>query len=119
MPSRLKPWQLGALLALLCALAVGGFGVALHRRRRAIRRVSWTRFRCNGAVRGISTLRSCAPAACWTGWPVKKAAEDPEYRDFAEQIGFDYRTDLDGIAAAYVNGGLYAAMRGRFDWRQA
>ena len=45
-----------------------------------------------------------------------KAAEEQDYRQFVEQSGFDYRTDLDAVAAAFVNGDTYFALRGRFQW---
>jgi len=47
-----------------------------------------------------------------------KAAEEPDYQKFVEQIGFDYRTDLDAVAAAFVNGASYLTIRGRFQWKQ-
>jgi len=47
-----------------------------------------------------------------------KAAEEPDYRKFVDETGFDYRTDLDALAAAFVDGRFYATLRGRFRWRQ-
>ena len=47
-----------------------------------------------------------------------KAVEEPEYRQFIEQTGFDYRTDMDGIAAAFSPNGAYFAARGRFQWKR-
>ncbi len=43
-----------------------------------------------------------------------KAAEAPDYRKFVEQTGFDYRTDLDAAALAFIHGNTYMALRGRF-----
>jgi hypothetical protein len=43
-----------------------------------------------------------------------KAAEEPDYRKFVEQTGFDYRTDLDAAAIAFIHGNTYMALRGRF-----
>jgi hypothetical protein len=45
-----------------------------------------------------------------------KAAEEADYRKFGEQTGFDYRTDLDAVAGAFVEGRVYIALRGRFEW---
>jgi len=45
-----------------------------------------------------------------------KAAEEADYRKFVEQTGFDYRTDLDAVAAAFVDGRVYTTLRGRFQW---
>jgi hypothetical protein len=47
-----------------------------------------------------------------------KAAEEPDYRRFVDETGFDYRTDLDALAAAFVENRFYATLRGRFRWKQ-
>jgi len=47
-----------------------------------------------------------------------KAVEERDYRNFVEQTGFDYRTDLDAIAAVFQSSGVYLVVRGRFDWPQ-
>ena len=47
-----------------------------------------------------------------------KAAEESDYRNFIDKTGFDYRTDLDAVAAAFVNGSVYITLRGRFQWKQ-
>jgi hypothetical protein len=47
-----------------------------------------------------------------------KAAEEPDYRKFVDETGFDYRTDLDALAAAFVENRFYATLRGRFRWKQ-
>jgi hypothetical protein len=47
-----------------------------------------------------------------------KASEEPDYRKFVEQTGFDYRNDLDAVAAAFFHNDVYFAMRGRFQWKK-
>jgi len=47
-----------------------------------------------------------------------KAAEEPDYRKFVEQTGFDYRTDLDAVAAAFFHNDVYFVLRGRFQWKK-
>lgn len=47
-----------------------------------------------------------------------KAAEEPEYRDFALQIDFDYRKDLDRIVFAVAPTGKFMLASGRFDWKR-
>lgn len=47
-----------------------------------------------------------------------KAAEEPDYRKFVEQTGFDYRKDLDSVAAAFAPNASYFAVHGRFQWKQ-
>ena len=47
-----------------------------------------------------------------------KAAEEPDYLKFVNDTGFDYRTDLDALGAAFVDNRFYATLRGRFRWKQ-
>ncbi len=53
-----------------------------------------------------------------------KAAEEPDYRQFVEQTGFDYRDDLEAIAIAVRENpqthqrDYFAAARGHFDWKR-
>ena len=45
-----------------------------------------------------------------------KTAEEPDYRQFVQQTKFDYRQDLDAVAAALKDGRIYFALRGHFHW---
>ena len=45
-------------------------------------------------------------------------AEEPEYRRFVEQTGFDYRIDLDAVAASLTPDTRYFVLRGTFRWKQ-
>lgn len=47
-----------------------------------------------------------------------KAEEEPDYRKFVEQTGFDYRSDLDAVAAGFEHGDVYMVLRGHFDWKR-
>lgn len=47
-----------------------------------------------------------------------KTAEEADYRKFVDATGFDYRTDLDALAASFVDNRFYATLRGRFRWKQ-
>lgn len=47
-----------------------------------------------------------------------KATEEPEYREFARQIDFDYNQDLDAAALAIAPTGRYLLVRGRFNWKK-
>jgi len=46
-----------------------------------------------------------------------KATEEPEYREFARQIDFDYREDLDSVLLAVAPAGKFILARGRFHWK--
>lgn len=63
----------------------------------------------------VDTLRKAGILNLLAG---SKAVEEAEYRKFVQQTGFDYRTDLDSVAAAFVNGASYFIVRGRFQWKQ-
>ncbi|HTM51970.1 MAG TPA: hypothetical protein VL285_24915 [Bryobacteraceae bacterium] len=45
-----------------------------------------------------------------------QGAEEPDYQKFVEQTGFNYRTDLDAVAAGFRDGDEYFAAQGRFKW---
>jgi hypothetical protein len=46
-----------------------------------------------------------------------KAAEELEYQQFVDQTLFDYRTELDAVAAAIQGQNIFFLLRGRFHWR--
>jgi hypothetical protein len=46
-----------------------------------------------------------------------KAVEEADYQQFVNETKFDYRQDLDAIAAAFKDGKVYFALRGRFHWK--
>lgn len=46
-----------------------------------------------------------------------KAAEDDEYRAFAQRIHLDWRQDLDTAMIAFAPSGKYMLVKGRFDWK--
>lgn len=45
-----------------------------------------------------------------------KMAAEPEYRQFLEATGFDYRRDLQQLTAAFSKSGSFFIARGHFDW---
>lgn len=44
-------------------------------------------------------------------------SEAPDYQQFVRDTKFDYRDDLDAIAAEFKDGATYFAVRGRFHWK--
>jgi hypothetical protein len=114
---RLKPWQLAGAVILLCVAAVAA--------------VRWIRVsRPYDAARLLAALPSERATLLYIDTGLlrqsgmldllagSKAAEESDYRKFIEQTGFDYRTDLDAVAAAFINGSVYLTLRGRFQWKQ-
>jgi hypothetical protein len=43
-------------------------------------------------------------------------ALEPEYKQFVEGTGFDYKRDLDSVTASFSRSGNYFIARGRFHW---
>lgn len=43
---------------------------------------------------------------------------EPEYRQFVDGTGFDYRRDLDSLVASFSPSGTFFIARGRFDWKK-
>jgi hypothetical protein len=41
---------------------------------------------------------------------------EPEYKQFLDGTGFDYRRDLDSVVASFSGSGTFFIARGRFDW---
>ena len=46
-----------------------------------------------------------------------RVTQEPEYRAFVEQTGFDYLNDLDSALVSFHSSGTYLLLRGRFDWK--
>jgi hypothetical protein len=47
----------------------------------------------------------------------KKAAADLEYQSFVDETKFDYRDNLDAVAALFKKDQVFMTVRGRFDWK--
>jgi hypothetical protein len=61
----------------------------------------------------VRALRQSGILAMLAG---SRAAEEPDYQQFVQATKFDYRQDLDAIAAAFKDGRVYFALHGRFHW---
>jgi hypothetical protein len=72
----------------------------------------------NGAVKVFINIEALRDSGLLDVLAGPKTVEDPDYSHFADEIGFDYRSDLDAVAAAFVHGDFYAAARGHFDWKR-
>jgi len=47
-----------------------------------------------------------------------RTGPEPEYKQFVEGSGFDYKRDLDFLAASFSRSGTFFIARGRFDWKK-
>ena len=103
------------LVLLACALAAGG--IYWYRARKAARPTDLVVYlpTANASVIyiDVDALRRSGILGLLTG---SKAAEEPDYQQFVRETKFDYRQDLDAVAAALKDGRIYFALRGRFHW---
>ena len=117
MRSRVNPW----LLAVLVVILIGASGAIIEWRRIA-HTYSASRLvgalPLNGAVKLYVDLAQLRDGGILNQIIGEKGGEDSEYRRLTEQLGFDYRTDIDAIAVAFVNNATYAVVKGRFDWKR-
>jgi hypothetical protein len=113
---RFRPWQLALLVILLCGAVVSGV-----RWRLASKPYNATGLLAVLPANGATLVYIDAGALRQSGildlLAGSKATEEPDYRQFVEQTGFDYRSDLDAVAAAFSNGEAYITLRGRFQWK--
>jgi hypothetical protein len=109
---QLIPWLLAA-----CVLAAAG-GYWFHRTRGPARPSDLVSLlpAANASVVyiDVDALRHSGILNMVAG---SKAVEDDDYQQFVGDTKFDYRQDLDAIAAAFKDGKVYFALRGRFHWK--
>lgn len=113
---RFQPWQLALLLIAACAASVTG--VYLYRTRGGTDASSLVSYlpTANATIVSVDVdaLRRSGVLKMITG---SKAAQELEYRQFVEETLFDYREDLDAVAAAFKDGQVFFALKGRFHWK--
>lgn len=101
---------------MFCALAVGG--VYAYRTRGGSSAADLVGYlpQSNATVMyiDVDAIRRSGILNVVTG---SKAAEELEYKQFVDQTLFDYRQDLDAVAAAFKDNHVFLAIRGRFHWR--
>jgi hypothetical protein len=116
--ARLQLRQGIAFLVVACALALGG-GVYWFVRSRGPARPSdlvvlLPTANASVVYIDVDAMRRSGILNLVAG---SKAVEDADYRQFVDETKFDYRQDLDAIAAAFKDGKVYFALRGRFHWK--
>lgn len=103
------------VLAAVCTAIVAG--VALYRTRSSSPEALLRRLPSDGAVIvsiDFGVLRRAGILGIFGG---SKVTQEPEYRAFVDQTGFDYINDLDSALISFHASGTYFLLRGRFDWR--
>jgi hypothetical protein len=112
----LSPWWLVALAAGVCVVALA---IAAYLRSRGaedvVRRLIESA-KPDAVVLyiDIDALRRAGVLETLAG---NRVAEEPEYKLFVQQSGFDYRQDLDKVAVAFEDVGMFVVASGRFQWR--
>ena len=113
---RFQPWQLALALIAVCAVAVGG--VYWYRARGPVNPAELASYvpTANATVVfvDVDAMRRSGILKMITG---SKAAQELEYRKFVDETLFDYREDLDAVAAAFKEGQVFFALKGRFHWK--
>jgi hypothetical protein len=113
---RVRPWHIAVLLILLGGAAVvwlawrgraeysGGRLLDLLPRNEAVQLyIDADQLRATGLLDSLAG---------------SEGSEEPDYRQFVTDTGFDYRKDLSAVAASFVNGEVYLAASGRFDQKR-
>jgi hypothetical protein len=113
---RFQPWQLAVVLVAVCAALVTG--IYKYRMRGT-----------SNPVALISNLPSAHATVVYLDVDAirrsgllnmiagSKAAQELEYQQFVDETLFDYRQDLDSLAAAFRDDQVFIALRGRFHWK--
>ncbi len=113
---RFQPWQLAVLLAILCGAVTGG--IHLLRTRGASNPNDLIAYlptdRATVLYIDADSIRRSGILYMIAG---TKAAEELEYQRFVDATLFDYRQDLDAVAAAFKGDQVYLVLRGRFHWK--
>lgn len=117
MRMQLRPWHLGVGAAAVCALTLGTLSYV---RSRGVS-TPGAMLAClprTGNVTVYLDVRSLRQSGMLDMIVGSKATEDLEYRQFVDGTGFDYRRDIDAIAASFSGRNSYLVLSGRFDWKK-
>ena len=112
---RLPPWVVLACLAVVCAGLIGG--VAAFRLRSASTASLFARLPADNAVVVYIDFHALRNAGVLQLLGASRMLQEPEYRSFVDQTGFDYLNDLDSALVSFHSSGTYLLLRGRFDWK--
>jgi len=105
----------GAAIAAVLGVLLGAWGYWFYSRPYdAVRLVQCLpQDRSLHVYMNIGLLRSAGILELLAG---TQGTEEADYKRFVEQTGFDYRNDLDAVAAGFRDGDEYFAVQGRFQW---
>ena len=110
-----RSWHLFVLVPGVCALAFASI-YWWNSRRTADVASLFRRLPSERALVAGLNVKALRDAGILDSLAGSRSLEELDYREFIEQTGFDYREDLDYIAAAIDSEHKYFLLRGRFDW---
>lgn len=97
--------------------AVLAGGVALYQRWSFSQDALLRRLPSDGAVIVSIDFGELRKAGILRIFGGSKVTEEPEYRTFVRETGFDYLNDLDSASISFHPSGTYFLLRGRFNWK--
>ena len=103
------------VLATVCAAIAAG--LALYRTWSFSPGALLRRLPSDGAVIVSIDFRELRRTGVLSIFGGSKVAQEPEYRAFVGQTGFDYLNDLDSAQISFHSSGTYFLLRGRFNWK--
>lgn len=106
---------LGIVLAAAVLAGTGGWLKWNASRHFTDTRVLLSRFPAEDAIVLNIDFAAVRAAGLLAG---SNAPPEPEYRQFLEGTGFDYRRDLDAVTASFSKSGNFFIARGRFNWEK-
>jgi hypothetical protein len=112
---RLPPWLVLLCLAAICVASI--IGVAVLRRQRTSTASLLSRLPTDDAIILYVDFHALRDAGVLSLLSSSRVTQEPEYRTFVDQTGFDYVNDLDSAFVSFHSTGTYFLLRGRFDWK--
>jgi hypothetical protein len=114
---RFQPWQLAALLILICVGLVVALYYVRQDRTPAVRELAaWLPAGPGTLVYiDVAALRDSGILETLVG---SRLTEHNEYKRFVEDTGFDYKVDLDQLLVKFSGEDRFFVVGGRFDWKK-
>jgi hypothetical protein len=116
MRHRFHPWLLLLALIVVCS-AVIGLVALLRYRGTADQAGLLSRLPTENAFVLYLDFDALRKAGMLNLLDRSKVPEEPEYKSFVAESGFDYREDLDSALVSFRPDGVFMLLRGRFNWK--
>ncbi|MBV8844607.1 MAG: hypothetical protein JO307_17510 [Bryobacterales bacterium] len=117
MTPRFKMWQIAAAIVLIAGAAIAFVEWSKTRTRYDATQLL-SCLPAGHAVRLYIDVNALRSRGLLDGLEGGQTAQEPDYVRFVQATGFDYRKDLNAVAAEFANGDVYMALHGNFDWKR-